>query len=145
MKRLVITAAALFIASIFTYGQSGETPRSREDKEVREVRAAFGELVGAARRRDRAAYERLLVDGFTFVHATGAAETRAEYIEHAVTGGQLFQRADSEVLDEGINVYGGDTAVWTSRTRWRSRADGSETVLRSTNVFVNPNHELESC
>lgn len=90
----------------------------------------------AGKRKDRAACERLLADGFTFIHSTGGMETKQEYIDHAVAGTQLFQRAESETIDEQIRVYEGRTAVWTSHSVWRNKGDKTETNLRSTNVFI---------
>jgi hypothetical protein len=101
-----------------------------------EVSAVRRELLEAGRTRDRAAYERLLADGFTFVHGTGPIETRAEYIEQTVAGRQLFQRAEREVLDETVRHYPGPTAVVVSTVVMRSRTDGAETRLRGTNVYV---------
>ena len=94
------------------------------------------QLLEAGQKKDRAAYERLLADGFTFIHGTGGLESRKEYIDHSVAGGQLLQRAEIQTLEEQIHVYDGHTAVWTSRTVARNKSDGTETNLESTNVFV---------
>ena len=136
MKRITLAIVLLVMGSVVVHGQVSSQPRPQETKAEQEVRAVRQGLVDAGRRKDRAAYERLLAEGFTFVHSTGGMETRQEYIDHAVSGSQLFQRADSETLTEQINVYEGRTAVWLSHSVWRNRNDNSETILRSTNVFI---------
>lgn len=136
MRRITLAAMLLLVASAVTQGQTNNQPVARDAKAEQEIMAVRQELFEAARRKDRAAYERLIAEGFTFVHATGGAETRREYIDHLVSGAQLFQRADSETLNEQINVYEGHAAIWTSHTVWRNRNDNSETILRSTNVFI---------
>ncbi len=132
MKRITLVMTLLIMASAIIHGQVSSQPQRQDKKTEQEVRAILQQLVDAGRRKDRAAYERLLADGFTFIHATGAIETRQEYLDHAASGTQLFQRADSQTLDERINVYEGRTAVWTSHSGWRNRDDNSETILRST-------------
>ena len=122
MKRITLVMTLLIMASAIIHGQVSSQPQRQDKKTEQEVRATLQELIDAGRRKDRAAYERLLADGFTFIHATGAIETRQEYLDHAVSGTQLFQRADSQTLDERINVYEGRTAVWTSHSAWRNRA-----------------------
>jgi hypothetical protein len=107
-----------------------------QDPLVEEVHAVRAQLVAAAERRDREAYDRLLTGGFTFVHATGGMETREEYIAKAVAGGHLFQRAERELIDETLHLYPGPTAVVVSAVVFRNRSDGVETRLRGTNVFV---------
>ena len=136
MKKILFTLKLLIVASAIAQVQAmGQSP-TQDAKTEQEIRAIRQELIDAGKRKDRAAYERLLADGFTFIHATGGIETRQEYLDHAVGGTQLFQRADSETRDEQIHTYEGHTAVWTSHSIWRNRSDNSETILRSTNVFV---------
>jgi ketosteroid isomerase-like protein len=125
----------LWIVCAVASGQAAPAP-APDTKAAREVRAVRDQLVEAAQKKDRAAYERLLADGFTFIHGTGGLESRKEYIDHSIAGGQLLQRAELQTLSEQIQVYDGHTAVWTSRTVARNKSDGTETNLESTNVFI---------
>ena len=134
MKKIIL--AMMLVAASVAQGQTNPQSSIRDAKAEQEIRAVRQQLVEAGRQKDRAAFERLLAEGFTFVHATGGVETRQEYIDHAVSGTQPFQRADSEIVAEQINVYEARTGVWTAHSVWRNRNGNVDTILRSTNVFV---------
>lgn len=136
LKKTVSAITFLIMASLAVAGQEGNHGSTTNMTAEREIKALREEMLEAGRRKDRAAFERLLADDFTFIHSTGGIETKPQYIDHAVSGTQLFQRADVETLAETINVYGGDTAIWTSHSVMRNREDKSEIILRSINVFV---------
>lgn len=101
-----------------------------------EVRALQSQWMDAMKRGDGAALDRIIADTFTFVHSTGGMENKRQYVDRAIAGAQLFQRTETEVKDEQLRVYGGQTAVWTSRVVMRNKADHTETSLQSTNVYV---------
>jgi hypothetical protein len=97
--------------------------------------AAFQqELIAALKQGDRAALERLIAEGFTFVHSTGGLDTRREYIDNTVAAAQAGRAPDLERLDEHVEVYDGHTAVFTGRAILRGRGD--DIRLRSTHVYV---------
>jgi hypothetical protein len=56
----------------------------KDAKAEREILAFQKELSEAMNRKDRAMLERLIADGFTFIHSTGGMENRKEYIDNAV-------------------------------------------------------------
>jgi hypothetical protein len=102
---------------------------------VREEIAVFQrELVAALKNADRAALERLLTTGFTFVHSTGGVDDKQTYIDNIVTSARQGRGTDIERLDERIEVYENRTAVAT--VRGIVRRGGMETPLRSTHVYV---------
>jgi hypothetical protein len=91
-------------------------------------------LITALKKGDRAQLERLIADGFTFVHSTGGLDTKKIYIDSIVTGAQAGRATDIERLDEHIEIFDGHTAVNT--TRGIVRRAGDETLLRSTHVYI---------
>ena len=99
-----------------------------------EVAAFQRELVIALRQGDRADLERLLADGFTFVHSTGGLDTRKEYIDNTVSAAQAGRSSDLERLEEHVQIYDGHTAVFTGRSVLHGRGD--DIPLRSTHVYV---------
>jgi ketosteroid isomerase-like protein len=129
--------ASLVSVLLVAIGSSVAQP-SQSNPE-KEVRALQHEWMDAMAQGDRAALERIIADTFTFVHATGAMETKKEYIDRAAGGAQLFQRTETEVVDERLRVMDAHTAIWTSRVVMRNKADHSETRLLSTNMYVKTN------
>lgn len=126
MGLVSIVALAVLLAG----GAAPDPPASAEQ----EVDRFQHELITALRAGDRPALERLLADGFTFVHSTGGLDTRAQYIDNIVTAAQAGRAPDIERLDHAVQVYDGHTAVTTSRAIVRGRGD--EMLLRSTHVYV---------
>ena len=103
-----------------------------------EVRAVYQELRDAAKRRDVAAFDRLIADGFTFIHSNGATDTKKTYIEKAAAGALSIQQgeSDSQVHDERLSVYEGHTAVWISRGVMRIPNQKAELALRTVAVYA---------
>jgi hypothetical protein len=101
---------------------------------LREIDAFQVELIAALRAGDRAALERLIADGFTFVHSTGGLDTRREYIDATAAAGQAGRAPVIERLDQQVQLFGGETATAVSRAILRGRGD--DLVLRSTHVYV---------
>jgi hypothetical protein len=99
-----------------------------------EVDALQKELIPALKSGDRPALERLIADGFTFVHATGGLDTRAQYIDNVVSAAKAGRAPDIERIDHQVQVYDGHTAVAVSRAIVHGR--GEDLPLRSTHVYV---------
>jgi len=121
---------------VIVQGQINDHALNPDAKTERELRALRHDFMEALRLRDRAALERILADGFTFVHSTGGMETRKEYIDRAVASAASSQGAEIEFLDEQIRVYEGRTAVCITRSVGRNRGAGTETNFRGTDVIV---------
>jgi hypothetical protein len=118
------------LAALLASGAATATPDSPEQ----EVDRFQNELITALKAGDRPALERLIADGFTFVHSTGGLDTRVQYIDNAVSGAQAGRAPDIERLDNAVQVYDGHTAVTTSRAILHGRGD--DILLRSTHVYV---------
>jgi ketosteroid isomerase-like protein len=116
----MLLAMALYLATVTTPQQ--------------DVEAFQRDLIAALGKGDRAALEQMLTDGFTFVHSTGALDTKKMYIDSTVAAAQAGRAPDIEVLEDRIEVYDGRTAVATSRAVIHGR-DG-DMPLRSTHVYV---------
>ena len=123
----------LSIVALSAILAGGETPAAPGSPE-QEVAAFQRELVTALKQGDRPALERLIADGFTFVHSTGGLDARAQYIDNIVSAAQAGRAADIERLEDHVQVYDGHTAVVTSRAVLRGRGD--DMLLRSTHVYV---------
>ena len=109
----------------------------KDAKAEREILAFQKELSEAMNRKDRAMLERLIADGFTFIHSTGGMENRKEYIDNAVAGNLNSQNLNVEKLDEQIRVYGGNTAIWYGRGEMRNKTDNSiVSRLRHISVYI---------
>src|SRR5262245_16600930 len=72
-----------------------------------EFRAFERDLVGALKSGDRPALERLIADPFTFIHSTGALETRKMYVDNAVAAREAGRRPDIELLEDHLEIYDG--------------------------------------
>jgi ketosteroid isomerase-like protein len=109
---------------------------TRPEAAEEEFRAYNRELIGALRAHDRPALERMVADGFRFIHSTGNTEERASYLDRAAAGQLTAQESEIEVQDEQLRVYDGRTAVLVRRGVMRNPSDGSERPLRSVGTFV---------
>ena len=99
-----------------------------------EIEAFQQQLVTALKQGDRPALERMIADGFTFVHSTGGMDTKKEYIDNVVAGAQAGRAPDIERLDNRIEVHDGHTALAVTRGLIRGRGD--DILVRSTHVYV---------
>jgi hypothetical protein len=95
-------------------------------------------LSEALNRKDRTALERIIADGFTFIHSEAKVDTRKEYIDIAALGNQARQRFNVERSDEELRIYGGNTAIRYSRNTMRNKTDNSIVHrMRNVAVYVN--------
>lgn len=136
MMRAALLLAALLAAPAPSSAQAPDRALAPDARTEQELRTLRRELSEALARADRAGLERILADGFMFVHSTGVVETRGEYIDRAAAAGGTAPRPEFEFTDERIRVYAGATAVWTARSTRRGAPAGPEISLRSTDVLV---------
>lgn len=136
MKRFFLTAVLTAVCAAFASAQGVEKTDSKDAALLAEARAFEKELVEVLRRGDRATLERMIGDGFVFIHSTGPVETRDEHIKNAGGGNLLLQRTEFENFDEAWRVYEGTTVVRYRRTVMRNRAANTENRLRNVNVYV---------
>jgi hypothetical protein len=79
---------------------------------------------------DRNALERILAPAFVFIHSTGVLDSRQEFIDKTV---RAPAPRDFEYSEEIIRIYGGHTAVWTTRS---VRQGQGGAIFRGTDVLV---------
>lgn len=127
MKNLALPFVLLLLASAPAPGQA---PAPTEQ----EAKAFHAELTETLKRKDRAALERMLADGFFFVHSTGGLETRKQYLDRAAAGALASQRSEFNTLEEQWHVYDGRTAL--RMARGSAQTPSGELILRSINVYV---------
>lgn len=141
MKRITLPMAYLVLASAVAHAQSNRQPLTQDIKIEQEIRAVGQELRDAAKRKDRVALERLIADGFTFIHSNGATDSKKTYIDKAAAGAQSLQQAGAgaEVQNEALRVYEGSTAVWISRGILRNPIQNTELSLRTVMVYARIN------
>lgn len=117
---------------------SAQAPAADTAQVAREVAAVEARFDSALARRDRAALEPLLADGFTWVHANdGRLDTRDVWLAEATRGmalaGQRNQRTKFELTTV---VHGGHTAIRSARVRLRFASPPGEGWLRQSLTFV---------
>jgi ketosteroid isomerase-like protein len=130
MRLALTTAGLLLAAALAVADQPAAAPASVQQ----EIEALQVELIAALRSGDRPALERLLADGFTFVHATGGLDTKREHIDGVAAAAAAGRAPNIERLEQQVQAYDGRTAVTVSRAVLRGR--GEDTLLRSTHVYV---------
>ena len=135
-KRTMLLSLLLLTASAVVHGQSGAQSLKPDANTERELRALRHDFMEALRMGDRTALERILADGFTFVHSTGGMETRKEYMDRAVANARTSQPSELEFTDERMSIYEGRTVIWVTRSVGRNKATGAETIFRWTDVLV---------
>jgi ketosteroid isomerase-like protein len=136
MYRTSLAALALLLACPFSPGQTGAGRRgSGEDEKVRaELLELHRELREAVTRHDRAALESLYAEEFFYVHSTGRAEGRAEWIARSLTVESA--RGPSPALEEyALRVFG-DVAVATRRVPAVVEGRPNPRALWTTTIYV---------
>jgi len=124
-----------FLIIIFTSVNVCSQTLVKDAKAEREILALEQELLEALNRKDRTTLERLIADGFTFIHSTGRMEIRKEYIDSAVAGNLARQNLNVEKFDEDLRIYRRNTAIRYSRNEMRDKTDNS-VVFRMRNIAV---------
>lgn len=133
--RILLSFIFLTLFSLNNFAQATETTKAAEQKTIAEAEAFERDLISALRKGDRTSLERMLAEGFIFIHSTGGLETREEYLKNANGGNLLLQRTEFENLDTAWSVYG-DTAIRYGRTIMRNKAAGTENRMRNISVYV---------
>jgi uncharacterized protein (TIGR02246 family) len=138
MKRISLFVGLLFLSLVVAQAQTNAPAPAKDTKTEQEVKAAQLAVKEAAKAKDRAAYERLIAEGFTFIHSNGATETRKSYIDRATAGALTIQQegADVEVQDQQMRIYEDRTAVLIARGVLRSPGQKAELALRTVSVYV---------
>jgi hypothetical protein len=136
MKRIALAVAWIVVAAAIVRGQTKGPSLKPDARTEQELRALRRELMDALKRGDRAILERVLADGFTFIHSTGVLETRQEYIDRAVASAKASPQPDVEFLDDQISVYDKRMAVWITRSFRRAQGENPEINFRGTDVIV---------
>jgi ketosteroid isomerase-like protein len=115
-----------------------QSPATAQSNDVaREVAAADARFEDALDKRDVAALEAVLADGFIWVHSLdGRVDSRATFIAQTARGmGLSRQREEATTFDHTLAVFPA-TAIRTTRVRIRFKDGSRETWARQTRVFV---------
>src|SRR5215203_5035226 len=86
MTRITRDITFLVAAIIIAVGAADGQPPAKDIKLDQEIRAVIQELSEAAKRKDRPAYDRLIADGFTFIHSNGVTDTKKTWTDKAAAG-----------------------------------------------------------
>jgi hypothetical protein len=89
-------------------------------------------------RGDKAVLDELLTDRFTFVHASGASESRAAFIDHAVRNAQgagAHAGHAIEFLEDDLRIRENGTIAWTGRSATHPKGEPT-LFFRTTDVLV---------
>lgn len=137
MYRTLLAALALLLACLSSSGQTGAG--GKDSREVEKVRAELGELHrelrAAAARHDRAALESIYAEEFFYVHSTGNAETRAEWIDKSLTVESAAAGPPASLEEFALRVFG-DVAVATRRNPAVVAGRPNPRALWMTTVYV---------
>ena len=107
----------LAIAMVVTVLQAAAVPTQTSVE--REVTAFAQAVDDAVKAGDGPALERMVGDGFEFVHSTGRVEERASFIRRAVAKQLASQRmGPGEIISTTLRVFG-ETAIRTTRVSVR--------------------------
>lgn len=104
------------------------------DAEAREFARSIDNAIA---KRNAASLEKMLGDGFEFVHSTGRVEDRASYIRRAGAGQLASQAQPGNVIEDRIQIHR-DTAIRTTLTEVRLPTDvaGTSTQIYTRYVYV---------
>jgi len=138
MYRVSLAALALLLACSSSSGRTG-AGQKKESGAVAKVREELRELHRALReavtRHDRAALESFYADEFFYVHSTGNAETRAEWIARSLTVESAAAGPPPALEEFALHVYG-DVAVATRRNPAVVNGRLNPRALWNTTIYV---------
>jgi len=140
----VLTALALCViaASIISSAQRGpmatppDPPSARIEQEVRLV---IQEIDSDLKSHNRDGMESLMAEDFVILHSTGKLESKQSFLDRAAAGSLISQRVPVEVVEDTIRLYGGSTALRTTRIKAVLRPPGRNPVemsFRTIDVYV---------
>lgn len=137
MSRISVAALALLLACSFSSGQTGAG--GKDSGAVERVRAELRELHRALReavtRRDRAALESYYADEFFYIHSTGNADTKAEWIVKSLTIESAAAGPPASLEEFALRVYD-DVAVATRRNAAVVEGRPNPRALWNTTIYV---------
>jgi hypothetical protein len=132
MKVLLLSSLLLVTACATSPTPMRGTPLALDTDTGHTLVHAREELQSALASGDRAALERLLDEGFVFVHSTGRLEQRPDFIDRVVAAAGSGRAPEIEFIDNDIRLYGDGTAVWITH----SRRKGGGLQFVGTDVLV---------
>lgn len=137
---LVAASASTALAQVPKPGapppaRRGGAPPSAVAREIANIEERID---SALARHDTAALAPLVADSFRFVHAMdGRVDSRATWLADAARGMALSRQRNALLtFDTTLTVYGGQTAVRTSRVRLRITAVPRESWVQQMRVYV---------
>ena len=131
-----ILAIVLTTILSFVVDAQDAKPATEDSKLLTEAQAFQKELFETLRKGDRTALEKMIGDGFLFIHSTGMLETREEYLKNSAAGNLFAQRAEIETLEETWRVYEGPTVIRYARSVMRDKAANTEARMRYITVYI---------
>lgn len=124
-----------FVFTLGTFGQSGTS--SPPSKLILEAQTFQKQVTDALKTGDGPALEKMLGEGFMFIHSTGYVEQRDEYIKNASSGRLHAQRVEIREHDVTWHAYAGNTVVRYDVTEMINNAkNATESRMRFVFVFV---------
>ncbi len=137
MKRNILLTISILLMIVPAYAQNSASAVKPEDQ----IMAVVNELRDAAKRNDRAVYERIIADNYFFIHSNGATSNRKMYLDNWVSGAQSMQQtgAGMKMTDEQGIMHGPDAAVHVIRGVLTNPAQNTELHLRTVSVFSKVN------
>jgi uncharacterized protein (TIGR02246 family) len=140
----ILTALALCViaASIISSAQRGPmaTPPDRPSATIeQEVRLVIQQVDSAFKSHNRDGIDSLMAEDFVILHSTGKLESRQSFLDRAAAGSLVSQRVPAEVVEDTIRLYGGSTALRTTRIKAVLRLAGGTPVemsFRTIDVYV---------
>jgi len=112
MKRAVVTAIFILLASPFLAICQTKSSDTNKDLEVRRV---DGEFHKAFRLEDASALERLLTEKFIWTHSTGNIQTKATILANIKSGKMQYESVETDDVD--VSVYKNAAVVNGRSTR----------------------------
>ena len=136
-KKFLILACLLLLSASLGFTQTADKSKNKSSKTEAELMRLERDIGAANVRRDKAFFERVEADEFTFTDSGGGVTTKAEDVASLDKPAGEFKLISYEVDDMKVSVYG-KTAVVTGRTTTTLKGKDREIVNKSrfTDVFV---------
>jgi Spy/CpxP family protein refolding chaperone len=106
---------------------------------VATLSAQRSRLFDAIEQGNRAALEDMLDEGFVFVHASGAVDSRAAFVDRAVKNARTAAAKAGRAIDfadDDIRLHDGRVAVWLSRSSVGRPKSADALLFQSTDVLT---------
>ncbi len=132
MRQALILLILIIATTQVTFGQAA-TKAKDESRTVKEVKQVLRQIEDASVRMDKAAFERLLADDFTFANSVGVASVKRQHIEALAP--DRFMLVSFVTEEENVRVYG-NTAVVTSSGQIKAQVGGRDISGRVRSLMV---------